>query len=66
MLVLATGAILNSCAVVEDSGSDPSPEFPYGASLGFENIGPDNGFMPAHIYRCDPSGVWAIAPGGSS
>jgi hypothetical protein len=38
----------------------PGVEFNYGASLGFEDIGPDGNFVPAHVYRCETTGTWEI------
>ena len=35
-------------------------EFNYGAFLGFQDIGPDTIFVPAHVYRCEPDNTWQI------
>ncbi len=32
----------------------------YAESLGGVNIGPDDVFVPAHVYRCSPDGTWTI------
>ncbi|MBX3374206.1 MAG: CHRD domain-containing protein [Phycisphaeraceae bacterium] len=39
-----------------------STEWAYGASLGFEDVGPDGVFVPGHIYRCGTAGAWTIGP----
>jgi len=35
-------------------------EFPYGAALGFVDVGPDGTFVPGHVYRCETAGDWTI------
>jgi hypothetical protein len=36
-------------------------EWAYGASLGYENIGPDQGiFAPGQVYRCETDRTWTI------
>jgi hypothetical protein len=37
-----------------------SAEWAYGASLGFVNVGPNEGNVPFHIYRCEAAGTWTI------
>lgn len=40
--------------------SPTSGEFPYGAALGFVDMGPDGNFSPSHLYRASDSGDWYI------
>ncbi len=59
-------------AVVDAVGlikSPPPPtagnEYPYGASLGFADVGPDTtvpnvNLAPSHIYRCERNGTWTV------
>lgn len=41
-------------------GTPPSGDWAYGASLGFEDVGPDGSFVPGYIYRCESTGAWQI------
>ncbi|MHC5004806.1 MAG: hypothetical protein ACYTJ0_16980, partial [Planctomycetota bacterium] len=49
--------VIDALGLVEDpDGGDCN----YGASLGFEDIGPDGTFVPAQVFRCVPDGAWEI------
>ncbi|MBL9149553.1 MAG: hypothetical protein JNM94_12760 [Phycisphaerae bacterium] len=49
--------IVDSVAVVVDPAVPPTTsEFVYSTSV----VGPDGGFSPSHVYRCDPNGDWQI------
>lgn len=39
-------------------------EYFYGASLGFEDVGPDGTFVAGHLYRLPDGGDWNIGPFG--
>ena len=32
----------------------------YGEFLGFEDLGPDDIYLPAQVYRCTPDATWTI------
>ncbi|NIR37489.1 MAG: hypothetical protein GWN79_11550, partial [Actinobacteria bacterium] len=55
--VMPWDEVLDALGLVETTDSG---DCNYGASLGFEDIGPDGTFVPAHVYRCDPEGEWRI------
>jgi uncharacterized repeat protein (TIGR01451 family) len=53
--------VLDAVGLVEDAGNPPAGTgFAYGAALGFVNVGPDGGSVPAHVYRCVPDDLWLI------
>lgn len=55
------GAVVDAIGIVGPGvPGAPGIDYAYGASLGFINIGPDGGFVPGQIYRCDPFGSWKI------
>jgi hypothetical protein len=40
--------------------STDSGEFYYGEALGFEDIGPNGNFVPAHVWRAGDTGEWQM------
>ena len=54
-------SVLDAIGLVEDPGGG---ELFYGAALGFEDLGPDGTFVPAHPLRCSPDGTWTIGSFG--
>lgn len=60
--VLPWTAILDAVGMVNYTSAPASGgEYAYGASLGFQNVGPDTTFVPGHIYRCEgPAQSWII------
>lgn len=53
-------AIVDSVALVENLTAPPTPgnEWWYSDTV----VGPENIFVPGHIYRCVPDGNWLIGP----
>ncbi|MHC4990224.1 MAG: DUF11 domain-containing protein, partial [Planctomycetota bacterium] len=52
--------VIDAVGLIEEMNPPAGTEFSYGAALGFEDVGPDGEFTPAHVYRCDPLGDWVI------
>lgn len=52
--------VVDAIGLIEEPNPPVNTEFSYGASLGFIDLGPDNGFVPGHAYRCDTTGQWFI------
>ena len=46
--------ILDSIALIEEDNPPTSTEYWYGTA----SIGPVNGFVPGHVFRCDSLGTW--------
>ncbi|MHC4990077.1 MAG: hypothetical protein ACYTGC_03765 [Planctomycetota bacterium] len=58
-------SVLDALGLLEEPNPPTGTEYAYGASLGFEDIGPDpdNGdAVPSHVFRCWPSADWYIGP----
>lgn len=52
--------VLDAIGMLQQALPPSTTEWAYGASLGFEDIGPDGVGVPGHIYRCETSGDWSI------
>ncbi|MHC5001779.1 MAG: DUF11 domain-containing protein, partial [Planctomycetota bacterium] len=52
--------VVDAVGLVEEANPPVDTEFVYGAALGYEDLGPDGGFVPAHAYRCQPDDTWTI------
>jgi MYXO-CTERM domain-containing protein len=58
-------SILDSIALVETANPPTTTDNEWSYAFGGPAIGPDGGFMPAHVYRLpDASGGWNIGPFG--
>ena len=49
--------VVDAVGSVENTATLPPAPWSYAASLGGEDIGPDNTFAPAHIWRCPDLGM---------
>lgn len=45
-------SVVDAISIIENTDVPASGEFFYGASLGFNEVGPDGTFVPGHIFRC--------------
>jgi len=51
--------LLDSVALVENLDQPPTDtEWWYGDTI----VGPDDGFVPGHVYRCQPDQDWLVGP----
>ncbi|MHC5005705.1 MAG: DUF11 domain-containing protein, partial [Planctomycetota bacterium] len=53
-------AVLDAVGLLEEQNPPAGTEFAYGEALGFVDVGPDGPFVPGHVYRCAPEGLWFI------
>jgi hypothetical protein len=62
--ILPWGSVIDAIGIIDTTFTGTPPagiEFVYGASLGFEDIGPDPlNADPGHVYRCTPAGTWVF------
>ncbi|QDV06498.1 hypothetical protein Poly30_20080 [Planctomycetes bacterium Poly30] len=50
--VMPWTSVVDAVSLVENTDTPTSGEFYYGASLGFNDVGPDGTFVPSHVFRC--------------
>lgn len=53
-------SLIDAIGLIEEVNPPSSTEYAYGASLGFEDLGPDGSFVPGHAYRNGDTGVWTV------
>jgi hypothetical protein len=53
--------VFDAIGILHNASTPPAgTEWAYGEALGFENVGPNEGAAPGHIYRCETSGTWLV------